>query len=341
MNKNELLNQAVYIYRATGRFTDIYPLFPGYKKPSVRRMVYEALDQGQPVPPTVEREVKGRRAQKLEAALAWANAELIYDEKARKEKEHRFMFTEHVISITFLADLHGGSPGANLRAFRQDVDLIRNTPGAYIVTVGDMVDNMVVGRLALTNMHNPITLHDQAVIAKSAVRLVAPRLLAAVNGNHDNWTPRTVGLDYMSMLFEAAAPGAVVAANELYFTVSVNGFDVPFRVRHKWPGRSALNPVHGIVKMQKDDIASPYWRVGVGAHNHTGGYVADMLTRGGLMGLALQCGTYKDFDEYADEIGAPVSPDTRAVTVIIHDDGKIFGMSDLNAAMHYMRLVAD
>lgn len=335
-----MLNQALSIYRATGRFTDIYPLFPGYKKPSVRRMVYEALDRGQPVPPTVEREAKGRQAQKLEAALAWANAEMHYEEKASLEKTQKFYFREGTISITFIADLHAGSPGANLRAFRQDVSLINETPGAYIVTVGDMMDNMTVGRLVQTQMHNPITLHEQAVIAKSAVQLVAPRLLAAINGNHDNWTPRTVGLDYMTMLFQDAAPGAVVASDEMYFTAYINGFDVPFRVRHKWPGRSSLNPVHAIVKMQKDDIASPYWRVGVGAHNHTGGYVADMLTRGGLMGLAMQCGTYKDFDDYADEIGAPVSPNTRAVTVIIHDDGKIFGMSDLNAAMHYMRLVA-
>lgn len=92
-----------------------------------------------------------------------------------------------------MADTHLGGVGVDYEAIDRDIDLVLATPGAYIIAVGDLLDNFIIGKLLALQMHTPFTINSKWALMQrcSGAWPSSP----AVGGNHDNWTRLLAGID--------------------------------------------------------------------------------------------------------------------------------------------------
>lgn len=347
----ELKSQALEVYRRDGNFERVYPLFEGtgMKQPSIRRMVYGYRDrlarEADPayLPPAAVPVIENALAglEEIDEEAEWARAVDEYrkkKERLRLSRAGRLAWDYGAVCLVFMADTHLGGTGVDVEAIDRDIELVRETPGAYIFAVGDLLDNFIIGKLLALQMDTPFTVDAQWALVRRMLRKMAPRLVASVGGNHDNWTRLLSGIDYFKDVHDTVVGRHILyGRHELRCVVEVGEATFPIKVRHKWKGGSMYNPTHGPERDAKFNGGYP-WRVGVAAHTHTGGYVRE-FNRGGQTALAVQVGTYKRIDEFAETHDFPEPNDAAAVAVVFDEDGDMWGTSNIRAALKYMRAV--
>jgi hypothetical protein len=245
-------------------------------------------------------------------------------------------FQQPVVGIAYVADAHIGHFGVNLHRLFDEARLIAETPGLWLFTDGDMVENMILAQLVNARLNVETQPEKEWELLKHYLNLIAPKLIGSVSGNHDDWLTALTGLPFFRETIAHVAPQALYQTNDARFVLDVNGAKFPIRVRHKWRYRTKFNDSYGIEDMCRFDAD---FVCGVGGHWHSAGLVREFNCRGG-QGLAVICGSYKDVDEYSAKIGAPRANRSAAVTVLYFDDGKMLGISDLQLAAETMRRYA-
>lgn len=250
-------------------------------------------------------------------------------EHAARRNGQVIEFDSGPVGLALFSDLHLGAPGVDIERMLAEIKLAVDAPGMYIGFLGDLVDNMIVGRLLSLQMYNRATISDQYVLLRLVLRLAGPKLLFNVGGNHDAWTESVAGIDYFREVVAGIRPDTLYASDDARITFRVGGVDFPARFRHKWRGKSILNPTHGIERGWRYDKD---FRLGVGAHNHDGS-VSRTFNAGGEQGLAVQLGSYKVEDKYARAHGLPKPPSTAAAAVILDPEtGSMTGFDNLMMA---------
>lgn len=347
----EIKAQAFELYRQDGNFERVYPLFDGMgmKRESIRRLVYGYRDrlarEADPayLPPAAVPVIKNALAEleDIDEEAEWQRAVVEHRkarERLRRSRAGRLSWDYGAVCLVFMADTHLGGVGVDVEAIDRDISMVLETPGAYIVAVGDLLDNFIIGKLLAIQMDTPFTVDAQWALVRRMLRRMAPRLVASVGGNHDNWTRLLAGVDYFKDVHDTVVGRHILyGRHELRVAVDVGEATYPFKIRHKWRGFSQYNPTHGPERDAKFNSAYP-WRVGVAAHTHTGGYVRE-FNRGGQTALAVQVGTYKRIDDYAETNDFPEPNEAAAVAVVLDDEGNMWGTSNLRAALKYMKAV--
>ena len=170
-------------------------------------------------------------------------------------------------------------------------------------------------------------------MVRYALEMVASKLLFAVGGNHDAWTTRAAGIDYLADVVRQVA-AVPYDADELTVCVKVGAASYTLRARHKWRLNSMYNPTHGIEQASRFDKGRAF-DVGIGAHTHASGLSRE-FNNGGRTGIAQLCGAYKRLDEFAAMMGFPAPNEATAVAVVLTEDG-LWGTNNLALAAEYMR----
>lgn len=103
------------------------------------------------------------------------------------------------IELHTFADEHIGDEHADLERLKQRIEYVANTPNAYCVLNGDIIDNATKTSIGdiYANEFNPM---EQL---ETAVRLFAPlkdKILAITHGNHEARTYRKEGIDLSYLL---------------------------------------------------------------------------------------------------------------------------------------------
>ena len=257
-------------------------------------------------------------------------------DRQERKASNALRFPSGPIGLVFLADLHLGSPGVDYQRLDDDITAILDTPGLYVVAVGDMLDNFIIGRLKDIRISGaPFAVCEEWALARRVLRRLAPRLVGSVSGNHDLWTYAVSGIDYLAEIHAALTPGILYDKFNLMFDLHVADTVVPFRVRHAWTGSSIYNPTHGIERAAKFDKGEVF-TVGVGAHTHRSG-VAREFNNGGETGIAILCGSYKVSDNFADMLGLPKANESAAVTVLVDEFGNIDATNNLAWASRILK----
>lgn len=267
----------------------------------------------------------------LENAIAqWRETE----QKIIRRATQSISFDSGPICFAFAADLHLGDHGTNYPRVFDEADIIAKTPGMFVVTVGDMVNNFVIGKLRQARDESRIAISDEWVLTRRYLNSIAPKWLAAVAGNHDNWTNLLAGIDYFRDVAASIKPNLIYDSDDARIMVKVADVEYPIRIRHQWRGSSIYNPTHGI---ERAFTADHDFTLGVGAHTHVSG-VARSFNASGENGLAVLCGSYKRFDMYAHRLGFPKPNRSTAVAVIFEPYAKtMIGCDNLEAAARIMR----
>lgn len=258
-----------------------------------------------------------------------------YADLQRRKANQFIKFDTWPVGIAFVADNHIGAEGTDYRRMFAEAELMASTPNLYVVQVGDLVDNMIIGKLMRERMSTSVTIPEEWALAKRYLELLGGKLLAVVGGNHDAWTKAVAGFDQLREMVALQKPGKLYDAHELYFQINVGTVAWPVRIRHKWGYHSILNPTHGIERGFERDQSRPF-TLGVGAHTHVSG-LSRQFNAGGRTGLAVLCGSYKVHDNYAMQLGAPTPNGSTAVTVIFHPEHGMVGYDRLETAVERLR----
>jgi hypothetical protein len=211
--------------------------------------------------------------------------------------------------------------------------LIADTPGMYAIGCGDLLNQMIIGKLADARKNDRLSIQDEWALVRRMLAIIADKLLLVVMGNHDNWLEQLVGISYFERELRDLKPGVLYDPDDAIVTVKVGEWELPTRIRHKWKGSSIYNPTHGIEASAKFDRR---FVIGMGAHTHASG-----LTRAfnveGVTGMAMLAGSYKEVDPYARRQGFPAPNASASVAVVIDERNRsLTGFDDLATCADYM-----
>ena len=103
------------------------------------------------------------------------------------------------IELHTFADEHIGDEHADIERLKQRIEYVANTPNAYCVLNGDLIDNATKTSIGdiYANEFNPMQQLENAV---KLFRPIKDKILAVTHGNHEARTYRKEGID-LSYLF--------------------------------------------------------------------------------------------------------------------------------------------
>lgn len=197
------------------------------------------------------------------------------------------------IGILWFGDPHLDDDGTDLEAIAAHTELVNKTQGLFAANVGDTTNNWT-GRLARLYAQQGTTAKQAWMLAEWFVRRCP--WLVMIGGNHDLWSGAGDPLNWI-----ARGQTQIHAASEARFALNFPG-GARFIVnsRHDFSGHSMWNPAHGTMKSAQ---LGPRDNLHIAGHKHTSGYGVTKCPASGRVSHALQVGSYKLMDRYAQERG--------------------------------------
>lgn len=231
------------------------------------------------------------------------------------------------IGITHMGDPHVDNPGCNWTKLEADTKLIRSCEGMFAGTVGDFTDNWV-GRLMKLYRHSTINQKEAHKLIEWYFATLGKNWLYLVMGNHDHWNSE--GGDILEKIRRLADVEAPLEPHDAQLKLSFpNGNIATIRARHRFKGNSEINFLHQQVKAAKagdrydimiegDRHRSAYLRQGFKGKKDGWGHQEGQ----GIMCTFIQLGAYKDFDDFAEEVGFEDNNISASMVTIINPYAK-------------------
>lgn len=201
--------------------------------------------------------------------------------------------TKGPVGIFWFGDPHVDDDGTDLAALRDHTEICRTTEAMFAANVGDTTNNWV-GRLARLYAQQGTTAKQAWMLAEWFVKRCP--WLVMIGGNHDLWSGAGDPLNWI-----ARGQTYIHSASEARFAlVFPNGREVIVNSRHDFSGNSQWNPSHGVMKAvqlgSRDHIS-------IAGHKHISGYGVIKDSSTGRICHAIQVGSYKMMDRFAQEKG--------------------------------------
>ncbi len=243
-------------------------------------------------------------------------------------------FDSEKVLLVFAADQHCGGPGVDYERLYNEAKLIRETPDTYCFLLGDLLDNFIVPKLRVARDTSRFIITDEWALVRSYVRIVAPKVVGIVQGNHDSWTDTLGGIPYFQEVMQSLSPQALYDDHELWFQLHVGDHSWRVKLRHSWRGNSIWNATHAIERAARQDGD---FDIGIGAHTHVGACVRT-FSIGEQWKLAGMAGTYKAIDRYPRQKGFARAGDGTALAILVNGkEGVVTGFDNLDEAIRMMR----
>jgi|GEM_PF-1896563 len=215
----------------------------------------------------------------------------------------------HPVGILHMGDWHLDDDGNAFTRFVDDVETVLSTPGLYCGLIGDLQNNWI-GKLARLHAHQSVTARDSWRLVEHYVRLLGPRLVYVVLGNHDVWSGAG---DPMQMIARALPCPTMPHEVRIRF-VFPGGTEFRAAMRHEWPGSSVYHTLQGQYRPQRHGLADDLI---VGGHKHTSGYARAFNAHTGALSHIIQLGSYKALDEFAAAKGFEATNHSPSVVTVL------------------------
>ena len=274
------------------------------------------------------------------------NPEIIFDEMlSHFEKEQDLHqrkdqqvahFTDGPICIANMSCLHFGG-AMDIRQVFDDVDNILDTPNTYLNLLGDLTDNFVIPYFHKLALNRKFTVEEEQEISLYFIKKISSRLLSVTSGNHESFGTNSIGVDLLKNNLANIGADCFYDQYENRFEVNVDGMSIPIKIRHSWIGNSIYNPTHGIERGMR---AEPDIKIGIGGHIHRGSLVREFI-HDKQRKVAMLCGTYKYYDEYARQEGFEPNDNSSSNAIIIDPNMKHGYMlfNNIGDACKIMRII--
>jgi hypothetical protein len=230
-----------------------------------------------------------------------SHAERMYDLNLAKEELHqaaRITLPNEPWLWVKTADNHFGSGGTNIRWAFREAELLANTPNTSVSLLGDVNDSFVIKALSHVRHYSSLSIAQEIELLKAYVRILQDQIETWVSGNHDAWME--LGQNYWRDFVAHYLPNTLFDENELNFDIAMGDWVTSVQHRHQFPGRSQHNSTYA---MEKNGRRSAHIRAQ--GHFHNLAVCRDFLCDDGRMGKAIQLGSFKRFDKYAEKLGLP------------------------------------
>lgn len=291
------------------------------------RAIRAGIDPRQPAPKPVEVDELPDPTAPIEDILARRRQEFRRNSdahEARRLIRVRVKITGP-IGVALMGDPHVDDGGTDIDLLERHTDIINAHEALFGGNVGDYSNNWI-GRLARLHAEQGTTAAEGWRLVEWLVRRCS--WLFLVGGNHDLWSGAG---DPIRWLKRSARVAYEAHGARLGLELPMPGGKsrtIRINARHKFPGRSIYNTAHGVAR-----AAIFGWRdhVLAGGHIHTSGYNIVRDPASGLISHALQIGSYKTFDKYAEEQGFSNGTFTVCPVVIIRpqfadDDNRLISV---------------
>lgn len=266
------------------------------------------------------------------AVREWHKTERLYHRQSTQTIE----FKQSPIALAFIGDLHLGSSGTDYERVFREATIVAKTPHMYTILCGDLLDNFIVPKLMAARMNSRIAIEEEWALVHRYLKLLAPKLLASISGNHENWQWVLTGIHYFASVLREVSRSCLFDTDDALIDLAVGKAIYPLRIRHHWRNQSKYNLTHGIEDLSRFDHN---FLIGVGAHTHASGVIRGFNAQGGN-GAAVMCGSYKIHDPFARARGFPKHNTSTAMTLILFDDGTKIACESLERAAETMRRYA-
>lgn len=237
----------------------------------------------------------------------------------RSHEEARKLITRQVpvdgpYGILHFGDPHVDDDGTDLGLLEQHALTIREVPALFGANVGDTTNNWV-GRLARLYAEQGTTASQAWQLAEWFIKLVGPKWLYVIGGNHDMWSGAGDPLIWITREINA-----LYQASEVRLQLdSKSGQSIRINAKHDFSGSSIWNPAHSVmVAAQRSQTPDDIYICG---HKHKSGYQPLKADSGKIM-HAIQVASYKLFDRYALEKGFRDQNISPAVVTIVDPAAK-------------------
>ena len=223
--------------------------------------------------------------------------EKLFDKKKEyKAKSRLFNIYINVngpIGIAHFGDPHVDDDGTDLSMIIKYSDVINETEGMYAGNLGDIQNNWV-GRLSYLYGQQSTSAKESWRLTEYFVNKV--NWLYLVAGNHDVWSGEGDPLDFIMREHQGVYEKWGARLNLIF----PNGKEVRINARHMFKGNSIWNTAHGVAR-----AVQMGWRdhILTCGHIHVSGYQVLKDPASGLISHALQVGSFKIFDSYAEKLG--------------------------------------
>lgn len=233
------------------------------------------------------------------------------------------------VGLALMSDLHIGSPYVDYKSLYAHSEIVRDTPGLFLLVAGDERDNFIISKLAHARRSARISVPQELIMYKSWVDMVREKIVSYVTGNHDLWTYKLSGVD----LAEQYLPPQVLYDKfEVRMRFLVGQEEWKMRIRHRWAGRSYLNLTNGI---ERDWQFMPF-DIGIGGDYHDATLCREFI-REDKIRFAILLGTYKRLgDPFFSQVGKQQSPHNGAAMIIMHPNGDMQWFRDLEMGAEYL-----
>ena len=235
-------------------------------------------------------------------------------------------------AIALLSDIHGGGK-SDYTALKKDMDIIEKTDRMFTATHGDEIDNFISSKLTWIQKEQPTT-HDMEIrFLRWFFEKLQGKLLWACSGNHNNWTQKASGIDFLRELLKGVK--CLYNSNQIVFDLHWGKHKQTWLVRHKFRHSSIFNTTHGI-EVAWERMGMDF-DVGVCGHTHIATLCRPFIKQDKVR-YAVLLGTYKMRDNYQSEIGFPRSHGTGSGAFVYNPDGRVLWTEDLKTARDMLKV---
>lgn len=264
----------------------------------------------------------------VNAADLWENAERLsaFNRKKRaEESEAHVNLGDGPVAISMISDQHIEENGlTDLKAMREDAELIQKTPHLYALLGGDGVNNHIKHRSAMLSARSRPD--NEWLMYDHYLRMLNSKLIGITSGNHDLWTLEFGGLDMVRRLAESNR--VFYAPHQMYIDVRVGNQTYKIAMRHQYRYNSSINQLHAVHRWY--DMGEIPFDIGVICHHHES--CIGQFKRHGRQVWGARPGSYQLTSNYAEVYGYNRSTPTCPTFILSGDEHRITGFEDVKVA---------
>lgn len=243
--------------------------------------------------------------------------------------------TEVPIGICMLSDLHIGDLGVGHRAVHGLIQGIREIDGLYVGLNGDMIEGGLPGCPDSLRMRQGMRVAWQRRLAERYAEQLQGQVFVVTTGQHEFFGQRSGDINFAAELAEQAGCPYLGPGGD--FTMLVNEQLYTVGLWHKHKGSSIYDETAGAKRANREH--GPY-DLTIVADKHAPAVSQEFRT-GNKLRTFVRGGTAKTHDEYGKALNFLDSAVMFPITVLWHDQRRIWQTIDTAGGLDYLRYLRE